>query len=159
MIRPARKEEFEVLTRISFLSKRFWNYPDEYFSIWQRELTITADYITTNEVWVYEKKGEVVGYYSLVNLTSDMEIEFVTLKKGLWLDHMFLLPAFIGTGIGRKMIDHLKGCCSKRNVSRVDILVDPYARGFYEKIGCRYVGEVASTIAGRTTPHLVLAIR
>lgn len=102
------------------------------------------------------KVGKVVGYYSLVSLERDMVLAFATLGKGLWLDHMFLLPSVIGTGIGRTMIDHLKSQSAKRNISRIDILADPCARGFYEKMGCSYVREVASTIVGRTTPHLVL---
>lgn len=109
-----------------------------------------------NEVWVYETEGKVVGYYSLVRLESDLHLECITLQKGLWLDHMFLLPSVIGTGIGGAMMDHLKTICTERGFRRVDLLADPYARGFYEKMGCSYVEEVASTVAGRTTPHLTL---
>ncbi|MCL6591969.1 MAG: hypothetical protein K6U80_18720 [Firmicutes bacterium] len=62
-IRKAFMEESATLTDISFASKRFWNYPEEYFEVWKDELTITPEYIQKNDVNVAEFNGEVLGYY------------------------------------------------------------------------------------------------
>lgn len=41
VIRRAIIAESGDLTSISFASKRYWNYPEEYFNVWEKELTIT----------------------------------------------------------------------------------------------------------------------
>jgi len=45
VIRQAKRTESGDLTSISFASKRYWNYPEEYFDVWKKELTITPGYI------------------------------------------------------------------------------------------------------------------
>lgn len=50
-IRQAKPAESGDLTSISFASKRYWNYPEEYFEIWEKELTITPEYIDNNIVY------------------------------------------------------------------------------------------------------------
>ncbi len=60
-IRRARREDAETLTRISFDSKRYWGYPEAYFESWAAELTIDADYIGRNDVFVYEHANRLHG--------------------------------------------------------------------------------------------------
>jgi hypothetical protein len=55
MIRPAKIQEAEILTKISFDSKGYWGYPKEFYDVWAKELTINSDYITNNDVFVFEK--------------------------------------------------------------------------------------------------------
>ena len=154
MIRSAKMEDSEILTRISFESKAYWNYPEEYFEIWKNELTISADYILNNGVFVYENGKSIIGYYSLVNLEQNLEFSGVVIKKGFWLDHMFIDPQCIGKGIGTKLFDHFKERCITQNIQQVGILADPNTRGFYEKMGCKYIREYPSAIKGRTTSLL-----
>lgn len=158
MIRPAKKEEAEILTKISYKSKRYWNYPQEYFDIWKNELTISPEYIEKNEVFVFELSAAVVGYYSLVELPEDIEVSGITIKKGFWLEHMFIEPENIGKGIGTKMFDHLNKRCLLKDMNELGILADPNSRGFYEKMGCIYICDYPSTIKYRTTPYLQLII-
>ncbi|MFH0783655.1 MAG: GNAT family N-acetyltransferase [Pseudomonadota bacterium] len=158
MIRTAKQNEAAVLTRISFDSKEYWYYPQEYFEIWKNELTITPDYIEKNDVYVYEKDGAVAGYYSIVYLRENIDISGITIKKGFWLEHMFIESSHIGKGIGAKMFHHLRKRCIDEGMSELGILADPNARGFYEKMGCQYVEEYPSTIQNRTTPYLILRL-
>ncbi|RJQ84641.1 MAG: GNAT family N-acetyltransferase [Desulfobacteraceae bacterium] len=58
----------------------------------------------------------------------------------------------MGQGIGTKLFDHLRQRCIAKGIKELGILADPNARGFYEKMGCRYQGEHPSTIMNRTTP-------
>lgn len=158
MIRPARLAEAEALTKISFDSKGYWGYPKEYFEIWSSELTLNAAYIENNAVFVFEKDVTIIGYYSLVELKDDIEVSGIFIKKGFWLEHMFVDPGSIGKGVGSKMFIHLREMCRRRNINEVGILADPHARGFYERMGCEYKGEYPSTIKNRTTPFLLLKI-
>ena len=154
MIRAAKTEDSEALTKISFASKNYWNYPKEYFEIWKNELTISRDYIHENDVFVYEKDGSIIGYYSMVNLKAGIEISGIPIDKGIWLEHMFIDPDHIGTGIGTKLFQHMRERCISADIREVGILADPNARGFWEKMGCVYMREYPSTIEGRTTPFL-----
>lgn len=154
MIRPAIVQDSEILTLISFASKGYWKYPKEYFEIWQDELTITPEYIQKNEVFVYEKDNCITGYYSVVNLEKDIQVSGIIIKKGIWLEHMFIDPPDIGKGIGTELFNHLRKRCIAKQINKVGILADPNSRGFYEKMGCIYQREYPSTIKGRTTPYL-----
>lgn len=158
MIRRAQEAESNVLTRISFASKAFWGYPEEYFVQWAEELTLSKQYIRDNEVFVYEDGGLIKGYYSLVENGGYMEIGGIGLEKGTWLDHFFIEPDSIGRGIGSLLFAHLRQRCRINRLSTVRILADPHSRGFYEKMDCRYQGEYPSTIAGRTTPYFLLEV-
>ncbi|SHO49783.1 GNAT family N-acetyltransferase [Desulfopila aestuarii] len=154
VIRRANPAEHELLTIISFRSKSYWSYPDNYFQVWQKELTITADYIEQNEVFVCEMKQTAIAYYSLVQLAQDLLYSGARLEAGLWLDHMFVLPEFIGQGVGRLLFRHCKNRLSERGVISLNILADPNALGFYQKMGCEKHGLFPSSIPGRTTPRL-----
>lgn len=151
MIRKAKINEYRILTQISFNSKGYWNYPDEYFNIWEKELTITQNYILNNDVYVYEQNDCISGYYSLVELQKDLILSGVRIEAGTWLEHMFILPALIRKGIGKKLFLH---CIEQCHSKVLKILADPNARFFYEKMGCNFIKEYPSTIEGRTTPYL-----
>lgn len=159
IIRAAKKDDAERLTSLSFLAKGYWKYPQEYFEIWREELTISPAYIDQNSVFVVERDGVIVGYYSIVELKKDISISGITIDKGFWLEHMFVHPSFIGTGIGTAMCMHLKAFCRTWGIERLCVLADPHARGFYEKMGCTYLKEYPSSIIGRTTPLLQLKMR
>lgn len=154
IIREAQPADHRLLTTISFRSKSYWNYPDSYLSVWKAELTITPEYINRNKVFMYLRRKESIGYYSLVVLSEDIEFSGNVLHAGWWLDHMFVLPEYIGQGIGREMFEHCLGRLAEERVEKLMILVDPFAREFYEKMGCRCLGDYPSTIPGRTTPYL-----
>jgi GNAT superfamily N-acetyltransferase len=154
MIRSAIIEDSETLTNISFESKGYWKYPKEYFEIWQNELTISQNYIQRNDVFVYENYGSIIGYYSIVNLEEDIEICGIPINRGIWLEHMFIDPQYIGKGYGTKLFSHLRKWCIEADIRNVGILADPNSKGFYEKMGCVYIREYPSTIEGRTTPFL-----
>ncbi len=154
MIRLATIADSKALTRLSLASKAYWKYPKEYFEIWKNELTISQDYIHSNDVFVYEINNSIIGYYSIVNLEKDVEISGISLGKGIWLEHMFIDPQYIGKGIGTKLFSHLREWCIQTKINKVGILADPNAKGFYKKMGCIYMREYPSTIEGRTTPFL-----
>lgn len=160
MIRQAKISDAEFLTKLSFESKGYWGYPEAFFKVWSSELTITPGYITENDVVLYEIDGFIVGYYSIIELNKDIEVSSdVIISKGFWLEHMFIEPKNIGKGIGRNLFHYLRQRCSAKKITELGILSDPNACGFYENMGCAYVGEYPSTIKNRTTPHLVLKLQ
>ena len=157
-IRSAKSSESNILTGISFASKRYWNYPEEYFDVWKNELTILSDYILKNDVSVFENSGTIIGYYSIIELKDTIDISGLNCDMGFWLEHMFIEPPHIGQGIGSMLFKHLQKRCITKGIGELKILADPNARGFYEKMGCVYIGEYPSTIKNRTTPLLHLQL-
>lgn len=159
MIRQALVHESDILTKVSYASKKHWEYPAEYYDIWREELTILPEYIEDNEVIVYDTGDEIAGFYSLVELQQPLSVHTITIPPGLWLEHMFLLPKIIGQGIGRKLFHHCIARSRSRQHSTLSILADPNAQAFYLKMGCHYVKEFPSTINGRTTPYFEYTLR
>ncbi|MZP28643.1 GNAT family N-acetyltransferase [Heliobacterium undosum] len=158
LIRKALPKESAIITEISFLSKQYWNYPKEYFEIWKDELTITAEYIERNIVFVAEVDGKIIGYESVVEVKEDFWAGNVFVQKGFWLEHMFIHPSYIGKGIGSKLIFFIKTFCREAGISSLNIFSDPYAKGFYEKMGAMYIRESPSSILGRTVSLFSLQV-
>jgi GNAT superfamily N-acetyltransferase len=151
-IRIALPGEDEILTEIAFAAKRTWNYTENYFEIWKGELTITKEYIQNNIVFVAEKGKQVVGFYSIVSVVDDFMAGNVLVKKGFWLEHLFIDPPFQHQGIGRKLIEHIKNYCKENRIGKLKIFVDPHATGFYEKMDAEFVENSPSSIEGREVP-------
>ena len=157
-IRPACIDDSDALTTIAFESKRHWNYPEEYFKIWEQELTITKEYIQNAIVYVGEIKEKAIGFYSVLYNPEDSMFGKVFVAKGYWLDHIFISPTDIRKGIGTKLMEHVRKTCSDRGISRLMVFSDPFSKGFYERIGANYLYDSASSIEGRTIPVFEIEI-
>ena len=92
MIRRASPEEATTLTQIALDAKRYWGYPEHWIHHWESDLTISPDFIRDHHVYVAEEDGEVRGFYALCVAGHKAELE-----------HMWVTPACIGTGIGKEL--------------------------------------------------------
>lgn len=144
-IRRAIPEEASTLTNIALAAKRHWGYPEHWIKHWEADLTISPEFIEGNEVYVAESDGEIRGFYALC--IDDQQAE---------LEHMWVLPDHIGSGIGKELFLAAMDHANQLKVNEVGITADPNAAGFYEHMGARRVGELNSTIDGspRTLPRL-----
>lgn len=136
-IRRATPEDTATLTQIAHDAKRHWGYPDHWIQHWRDDLTISDDFINSNPVYVAEHEGTVVGFYALV----------VGQAKAV-LDHLWVTPEHIGSGIGKQLFLHAMQGAAERNVTAVEISSDPHAEGFYQKMGAYRMGETVSETAG-----------
>jgi GNAT superfamily N-acetyltransferase len=145
IIRRALLEEAAQLTQIAHDAKRHWGYPEHWIQHWQAELTISPDFISDNDVYVAEQDDDLVGFYALVVRPDKTE-----------LDHLWVSPAFFGTGVGKELFIHAMQRAAGQNLSEVEIYSDPNAEGFYEKMGANRIGEVSAEIDGqpRVLPRL-----
>lgn len=145
MIRPASSDEALALTQIALDAKRYWGYPEHWIKHWESDLTITPEFIADNQVFVFEADGEVRGFYALCINDHDAELE-----------HLWVTPQFIGTGIGKELFLDAMDRAGTLSVNEVQITADPNATGFYEKMGAKKIGEASSTIDGqpRSLPRM-----
>lgn len=114
---------------------------------WLPLLTITPDYIASHETWMAVIKNEVVGYYS-----------FDENAEGLWLDNLWVLPAFMGHGIGKSLFGHALERARGSGASILMVEADPNAKSFYEKMGAQKVGEHRGEVDGQPRILPVLEI-
>jgi GNAT superfamily N-acetyltransferase len=147
IIRKAATEEAGALTRIAHDAKRHWGYPEHWIKHWQDDLTITPEYVAANRVYLAENEGDLLGFYALVMRGEKAE-----------LDHIWVAPTSIGTGVGKKLFLHAMQIAAGENVLEVEIESDPNAEGFYRKLGAHRNGETISEIDGepRTLPLLTI---
>lgn len=130
IIEPAQTEHASALTEIAISAKRHWNYPERRIELWIPALTISSDYISEHETWMVWIKDRPVAWYS-----------FKKNEEGLWLDNLWVLPEYMGQGIGRELFLHALERCRLQGVQALKIEADPNAQTFYEKMGARKVGE------------------
>jgi GNAT superfamily N-acetyltransferase len=146
-IRQAVKEEATRLSEIAQDAKRHWGYPEHWIKHWQDDLTISGDYVAANQVFLAEKDDQILGFYALIIRQDKAE-----------LDHMWVAPEHIGSGVGKELFIHAMQTASQRDVSEIEILSDPNAEGFYRKMGAHRIGEKVSEIDGqpRILPRLTI---
>ena len=133
-ISKARIEGAPILTHIAFTAKRFWNYSEQYFEIWKNELTITPEYISRNTCYIASQQEVKMGFYSITENRNDFFSGDVLIRKGFWLEHIFILSEYHRKGIGSHLIEHVKKFCKTSGINRLMIFVDPRAEGFYKKM-------------------------
>jgi GNAT superfamily N-acetyltransferase len=144
-IRRSSPEEAETLTTIALEAKRYWGYPEHWIKHWEADLTITPDFIRDNQVYVAEADGEIRGFYALCVNGDKAELE-----------HMWVTPACIGTGVGKELFLDAMERAAALDVRDVELSADPNAAGFYERMGAKQIGELDSPIDGqvRKLPRL-----
>jgi len=145
MIRPATPNEAAELTRIALDAKRYWGYPEHWIKHWESDLTISADFIRDNHVYVAEDAGEIQGFYALCIAGNKAELE-----------HLWVTPSRIGTGVGKELFLEAMERAAALNVRAVEISADPNAAGFYKHMGATQIGETDASLDGvsRVVPRL-----
>lgn len=67
---------------------------------------------------------------------------------GVELDDLFVEPDSMGRGVGRLLVADVVSRAAAVSATGVDVTANPNALGFYERVGFRVTGEVA-TLFGR----------
>jgi maltose O-acetyltransferase len=156
--REANTSDAKRLTAIAFAAKLYWNYPKEYYEIWHDEMTITEAYILNNQVYIAVCSDEILGFSSVVEVINPSYVNDVYIKKGFWLDHLFIDPQYLNKGIGTKLIEYTQKYCREKGILELLIFSEPLARGFYEKNGAKFMYETLTSIQGRMLPVYCLPV-
>jgi GNAT superfamily N-acetyltransferase len=146
--RRAVSDDSQGLSELTFASKAHWGYDRAFMELARPELMVTREYLEANECWVADSDGQVIGWFSLVDVPGS-----------LLLDNFFLLPGHIGSGLGRQMWEQAVTRAAERGADRLTLESDPNAAGFYERMGARRTGSVTAPSTGRELPvyEVVLA--
>jgi N-acetylglutamate synthase-like GNAT family acetyltransferase len=145
IIRRATADDADALSDLAHRAKAHWGYPAHWMREWDAQLTIIPGYLELHEVWVSERDGVVIGMCALEDRGDRWNLEHV------WVD-----PAAHGHGIGRALVLHALCEARRRHHGVVELLSDPFASGFYERLGARRAGDVPAPMPGardRTLPR------
>ncbi|HVC74975.1 MAG TPA: GNAT family N-acetyltransferase [Candidatus Micrarchaeaceae archaeon] len=126
---------------LTLASKAHWGYDEAFMEVARPSLTVTPGYLEANDCWVAEVDGKTVGWFSLV-----------AIPDGFLLDNFFLLPAHIGSGVGRLMWEEAVQRAQDQGAKRMTLEADPNAAGFYDRMGARLTGIVTAPDTGRELP-------
>ncbi|SEN55156.1 GNAT family N-acetyltransferase [Lihuaxuella thermophila] len=147
--RRAQPAEAPILSEIAFRSKAYWGYDAEFMAKAREELVITAEAVRTNLIYTaVSDEQRILGFYELTGHPPVIK-----------LSALFIDPAVIRRGIGRKLFAHALKIARKMGAKKLLIDSDPNAKGFYESMGAVQMGEVPSgSIPGRMLPLLEIEI-
>lgn len=117
---------------------------------WRDSLTISPEFISRNEVHVATTEEKPVGFYAVVGEGRRIELE-----------HLWVTPERIGTGVGRALFEHAVRRAAALGAGTLSIEADPNAEGFYGRMGARRVGEIVYELDGRerVLPLLAMDVR
>jgi GNAT superfamily N-acetyltransferase len=128
-------EDSQELSRIALISKAHWPYPQDYLDKCVDALFIDEDYISNWPVIIAEVQNGPVGFFTLK-----------VIKEEPRLDNLWILPEYIGKGLGSKLFKLAVQEAQKLNWTSFRLAADPYATGFYTKLGAIQIGTVQSRI-------------
>lgn len=128
----------DQLTLIALAAKAYWGYPQRWMEIWKPQLTFHPEYFEENESWVAVIDETPIGFYTLQEQNGNG-----------WLENLWVLPAYIGTGVGRMLFSSAVELSRQRGYRSLQLESDPNAVGFYEKMGMHRISERPSEKDGQ----------
>ena len=142
MIVSAIKTDAKILTQITLRSKAIWKYSEEQLNRWKEDLTVSEKMIQELIVFNFISNNVIIGFY-ILNPPEHKKIE---------LEFLFVLPEFIGKGIGNQLIQHAFNYAKNLMCSKITLIADPNAVPFYESKGFKTIDKIQSSIFNRYLP-------
>src|SRR4030095_1122554 len=122
-------------------------YPSHWMKQWREQLTIAPNFIAENETFAAIINRQTVAFHALLQTAAVLRLE-----------HLWVLPNWMGQGIGRTLFRHAVERAAARGGPSLTIEADPHAELFYQHMGATRVGTTMSEIDGcrRELPLLIV---
>lgn len=151
-VRRAKRDEADRLTALCHRSKAHWGYDEAFMRQCRDVLTVRPAAIDADRVWVVEGDGAVKGVASVADADPASECDYE-------IAHLFVEPAAMGEGVGRLLFEQCVAWVQSNGGGKLEILSDPGAASFYQRMGARLVGEAPSdAIPSRRLPLLIVDV-
>jgi len=146
----AKPEDAEALTAIAHAAKSHWKYSERWIEAWRDILTMRPEFLAANIAYCAIEEKQPVGFYVLTKEND-----------GIHLDHLWIIPAAMGRGVGRALFEHAAAQARSLGFDSIKIEADPNAEGFYQRMGAKRVGTSFSEVDGtpRELPLLEYRVR
>ena len=147
-LRDVRLDELPSLGELCLRSKAVWGYDDAFMAACRAELTLRPAELRSTHLQVAERDTAVIGLAQVKVTGTEAD-----------LLRLFVEPAQLKSGVGRLLFAWAVAKARDLGAVRMMIEADPGAAPFYERMGARHAGSVASqSIAGRMLPLLQLEL-
>ncbi|MCX7861172.1 MAG: GNAT family N-acetyltransferase [Chloroflexus sp.] len=145
-ITRAQPDDAAALKQIAIAAKRHWGYPDHLIAAWATTPIITPAAIEHDLVYVAQTAATPIGWYRLL-IGQEPAV----------LEDLWVIPAWIGHGVGRLLFTHAVATCRERGLAQIELEADPNALGFYLRMGGVVIGERISEW-NRPVPRVRVAV-
>jgi len=132
-IRQAINNEAIILSDLTWRSKGYWGYDEEFLRDCGELLNIKSSYIENSIVFVLEVDRKICGFYGISFDSS--------LGDGPIMAYMQVDPNYIGKGYGRMLWDHAISEAKQQGWRSFKIHSDPNAERFFKKMGAIHISE------------------
>ena len=147
-IRDARPDEAFALEALQRRSSDVWEQ-------YRAQLAANPDAIEPPHAAIAEGRvrvavdasGRPLGF-SVVLPLSEQRCE---------LDDLFVEPESMRSGVGRLLVDDVAARATAAGATHVDVIANPNALGFYEKVGFQITGQAETRFGG--APRMALELR
>lgn len=151
-LRPPKPEELDAIALLCRRSKAHWGYDDAFLDACAPALRVAPRALATGSavvaVGAHAGGGELLGVVQVDERDGAAEL-------GL----LFVEPTRLGQGIGKRLLGWAADRALRRGFRALEILSDPGARPFYERMGAVFLRHAPSdAIPGRSLPLLVLDV-
>jgi predicted N-acetyltransferase YhbS len=119
---PGERAALEELQRRSSLHEPMFR---EQLAAHPDAIELPAEQVEAGLVRVAEQDGVVVGFAVLMEPSAG----------ACELDGLFVEPGHMRAGIGRRLVDDAKRAARGRGATRIDVVANPQAVAFYERVG------------------------
>jgi GNAT superfamily N-acetyltransferase len=135
-IRRAHPADAGRLTEIALAAKASWGYSPSFMARCRSALAVDSRSLGECQFHLAEgEDGTILGFYG-----------FAADPEGIELSHLFVAPEAIGRGIGRALWRHAVALARQLGETRLLVVSDPHAAGFYARMGAEPAGSRASEI-------------
>ncbi|OGO91673.1 MAG: hypothetical protein A3F41_01560 [Coxiella sp. RIFCSPHIGHO2_12_FULL_44_14] len=129
-IRVAQKHEATVLSDLTWRSKGYWGYDEEFLRNCGELLNIKASFIEAAMVYVAEFKQRISGFYGLWEGHDGPELAYLQVE-----------PELIGNGLGKLLWNHAVVQAKQKGWHALRIPADPHSIPFFQHMGAVVVKE------------------
>ena len=148
LIEPAGRGSAAALTALAIRSKAHWGYDAAFLRACEADLTVRESDLSEGLVFAARREEALCGFYSLAIDRDQAE-----------LTRLFVEPRWIGAGVGAALWRHAVSIAAGRGRCILRIEADPFAEGFYRRMGAVRTGECPSIVGGgRMLPVLEYAL-
>ncbi len=149
LLRHACPSDLPVLTELALRSKAYWGYTEAFVEACRNEFVANIDAAEPGQIAVGYVGNKPIGF---------VQVEIKERTAELMM--LFIEPTHIGKGYGGRLFQWAVAKSTDAGATRMMIEADPYAAGFYEKVGAHRIGTVPSvSFPDRGLPWLQLDLR
>lgn len=146
VIRAAREQERHTLEDLQLRASTYWPTYRAHLAAHPGVVAIPPAQIADGLVRVAEHRGEVAGFAVLLRPVA----------RACELDGLFVEPSHMGTGIGRLLVEDAARIARSQGAKWIDVIANPDAVGFYERVGFSGDDEVATRFGPARRMRLAL---